>query len=160
MRITDIKVISGTAGGVTNQGVVNLQLTAEDCPTVAGLEDHVRLALTSAQPGTNERGESVRHHNGRTFDAVEVSTVVECLHADKERDYCEVIHSQAGYEAHLADDSHTTGLLYSVYGHVNGEGVECLADCATQADAQLIGRALAVLWGVEVNDYSFTPQQA
>lgn len=96
---------------------------------------------------------STPEHNGRTFDAVEVSTCVD------RTDYgCERITEQFEYDSHKADDP-SLDVIYSVYGHVDGEGVECLADCATQADAQLIGRALAALWGVEVADYSFTPQQ-
>lgn len=130
--------------GAELEAVESAELTAGDpspigrCPSC--------YALAYLRPAGEAK------YNGKTFDAVELDTVISVLDFMNQQ-YCEPVHSVDEYKRLVGDAGEgKIDIMYSVYGHLAVGGVECFADCATIGDARLIGEALAKHWSVPIND--------
>ena len=85
----------------------------------------------------------------KRFDAYEVSPVVEITAPDGEK-YCEAFPTLKAAQNYLNDPSAegTLRILWTLYGHRNGSGVEAIADLTTEAEAFDMLYSIAGIKGV------------
>jgi len=96
-------------------------------------------------------------HMEQQFDAVEAHTVAVLLDYEG-GEYAETLGAQADYDFALNGAGNLKYVMFSVYGHMVGGGIMCLADCVTIHDARLVMVALAKFWDVPHGDHMFNPR--